>query len=75
MLAVVVSDVEVDRSNQVRAQRVGSNPNNFVRCRMLLEQEAQEVVRNLPPSTGNPLSETLERVLENRYVRNAQGEG
>src|SRR5215813_5741443 len=54
MLAVVVSDVEIDAAYQFERRMFGSNPEQLHSlAAWLVEQEAEEVVMNQPPNIGN----------------------
>src|SRR5215469_1871415 len=62
MLAVVVSDVEIDNEYQVERRKFGSHPEQLrVLAAWLLEQEAEEVVMEAPAQYGKAVWETLER--------------
>lgn len=62
MLAVVVSNVEVDREYQFERKRFGSNPEQLRGlATWLLEQEAEEVVMESTAQYWKPVWETLER--------------
>jgi transposase len=62
MLAVVVSDVEVDAGFQFERQRFGSNPEQLRSlATWLLEQEAEEVVMESTAQYWRPVWEALER--------------
>jgi transposase len=58
MLAVVVSDVEVDREYQFERRMFGSNPEQL---RSLLEQEVEESVMESTAQYWKPVWEALER--------------
>jgi transposase len=62
MLAVVVSDVEVDGEFQFERRRFGSNPEQLRSlATWLLEQHAEEVVMESTAQYWRPVWETLER--------------
>src|SRR5580700_11269715 len=62
MLAVVVSDVEVESEYQVERRKFGSNPEQLRSlAAWLLEQEAEEVVMESTAQYWRPVWETLER--------------
>src|SRR5438034_2683122 len=62
MLAVVVSDVEVDGEQQFERRMFGSNPEQLRSlAAWLLEQEAEEVVMESTAQYWKPVWETLER--------------
>src|SRR6201988_3016360 len=62
MLAVVVSDVEIDSEYQFERKRFGSNPEQLRSlAAWLLEQEAEEVVLESTAQYWKPVWETLER--------------
>src|SRR5499425_387652 len=62
MLAVVVSDVEVDGEYQFERRMFGSNPEQLRSlAAWLLEQEAEEVVMEATAQYWKPVWETLER--------------
>jgi transposase len=62
MLAVVVSDVEVDGEYQFERRMFGSNPEQLRSlAAWLLEQEVQEVVMESTAQYWKPVWETLER--------------
>jgi hypothetical protein len=62
MLAVVVSDVEVDGEYQFERRRFGSNPEQLRSlAAWLLEQEVEEVVMESTAQYWKPVWETLER--------------
>jgi hypothetical protein len=55
MLAVVVSDVEVEDEYRFERRMFGSNPEQLRSlAAWLVEQEVEEVVRSRRPNTGNP---------------------
>src|ERR1700676_1491001 len=62
MLAVVVSDVEVDREDQFERRKFSSNPEQLrLLAAWLLEQEAEEVVMESTAQYWRPVWEALER--------------
>ena len=62
MLAVVVSDVEVDGEYRFERRMFGSNPEQLrALATWLLEQEAEEVVMESTAQYWRPVWETLER--------------
>jgi transposase len=62
MLAVVVSDVEIDNEYRFERRKFGSNPEQLrVLAAWLLEQEAEEVVMEATAQYWKPVWETLER--------------
>ena len=62
MLAVVVSDVEVDGEFHFEQRRFGSNPEQLrALAAWLIEQEAEEVVMESTAQYWRPVWETLER--------------
>ena len=62
MLAVVVSDVEVDREYQFERRKFSSNPEQLrLLAAWLLEQEAEEVVMESTAQYWKPVWEALER--------------
>lgn len=62
MLAVVVSDVEVDGGFQFERRRFGGNPEQLrLLAAWLLEQEAEEIVMESTAQYWKPVWETLER--------------
>jgi hypothetical protein len=62
MLAVVVSDVEVDGGFQFERRRFGGNPEQLRSlAAWLLEQEAEEIVMESTAQYWKPVWETLER--------------
>ena len=63
MLAVVVSDVEVDDEYQFEQRMFGSNPEQlqFAVTAWLLEQEVEEVVAESTAQYWKPVWEALER--------------
>ena len=62
MLAVVVSDVEVDGEQQFERRMFGSNPEQLRSlAAWLLEQEAEEVVMESTAQYWKPVWEALER--------------
>jgi Transposase len=62
MLAVVVSDVEVDGEYQFERRMFGSNPEQLRSlAAWLLEQETEEVVMESTAQYWKPVWETLER--------------
>src|ERR1700740_2738882 len=62
MLAVVVSDVEIDSEFQFERRMFGSNPEQLRSlAAWLLEQEAEEVVMESTAQYWRPVWETLER--------------
>jgi hypothetical protein len=62
MLAVVVSDVEVDDQYQFERRMFGSNPEQLRSlAAWLLEQQAEEVVMESTAQYWKPVWETLER--------------
>ena len=62
MLAVVVSDVEIDSEYQFERKKFGSNPEQLrLLAAWLLEQEAEEVVMEATAQYWKPVWETLER--------------
>jgi transposase len=62
MLAVVVSNVEVESEFQFERRMLGSNPEQWrVLAAWLLEQEAEEVVMESTAQYWKPVWETLER--------------
>src|SRR6266853_2516792 len=62
MLAVVVSDVEVDGEHQFERRMFGSNPEQLRSlAAWLLEQEVEEVVMESTAQYWKPVWETLER--------------
>ena len=61
MLAVVVSDVEVDGGFQFEPRRFGGNPEQLRSlAARLLEQEAEEIVMEWTAQYWKPVWETLE---------------
>jgi transposase len=71
MLAVVVSDVEIDSEYQFERRMFGSNPGELrLLAAWLLEQEAEEVVMESTAQYWKPVWEALERywkpIRENR---------
>jgi hypothetical protein len=62
MLAVVVSDVEVDSEYQFERRKFSSNPEQLrLLAAWLLEQEAEEVVMESTAQYWRPVWEALER--------------
>jgi len=62
MLAVVVSDVEIDNEYQFERRKFGSNPEQLrLLAAWLLEQEAEEVVMESTAQYWKPVWEALER--------------
>jgi hypothetical protein len=62
MLAVVVSDVEIDSEYQFERRRFSSNPEQLRSlAAWLLEQEAEEVVMESTAQYWKPVWEALER--------------
>src|SRR5580700_9467781 len=62
MLAVVVSDVEIESEYQFERRKFGSNPEQLRSlATWLLEQEAEEVVMESTAQYWRPVWETLER--------------
>ncbi len=62
MLAVVVSDVEVDGEHQFERRMFGSNPEQLrLLAAWLVEQEAEEVVVESTAQYWKPVWEALER--------------
>jgi transposase len=62
MLAVVVSDVEIESQYQFERRMFGSNPEQLRSlAAWLLEQEAEEVIMELTAQYWKPVWETLER--------------
>src|SRR6266700_2103791 len=62
MLAVVVSDVEIDSEYQFERRRFSSNPEQLRSlAAWLLEQEAEEVVMESTAQYWKPVWEVLER--------------
>jgi hypothetical protein len=62
MLAVVVSDVEIESEYQFERRMFGSNPEQLRSlAAWLLEQEAEEVVMESTAQYWKPVWETLER--------------
>jgi transposase len=62
MLAVVVSDVEIESEYQFERRKFGSNPEQLRSlATWLLEQEAEEVVMESTAQYWKPVWETLER--------------
>src|SRR5215470_15859043 len=75
MLAVVVSDVEVDNEYQFERRKFGSNPEQLrLLAAWLLEQEAEEVVMEATAQYWKPVWEALEK-YGNRYARSEQAQG
>jgi transposase len=73
MLAVVVTDVEIDSEYQFEQRRFGSNPEQLRSlAAWLLEQEAEEVVMESTAQYWKPVWEALERcwkpICETRKV-------
>ena len=63
MLAVVVSDVEIESEYQFERRMFGSNPEQLRSlAAWLLEQEAEEVVMESTAQYWKPVWETLERM-------------
>ena len=74
MLAVVVSDVEIESEFQFERRMFGSNPEQL--CSLaawLLEQEAEEVVMESTAQYWRPVWEALERT-GNRYARSGKAQ-
>src|SRR5215469_276569 len=62
MLAVVVSDVEIDNEYQFERRKFGGNPEQLrLLAAWLLEQEAEEVVMESTAQYWKPVWEVLER--------------
>jgi transposase len=62
MLAVVVSDVEVDGGFQLERRSFGGNPEQLrLLAAWLLEQDAEEIVMESTAQYWKPVWETLER--------------
>ena len=62
MLAVVVSDVEVEEEYQFERRRYGSNPEQLrLLAEWLLEQQVEEVVMESTAQYWKPVWEALER--------------
>src|SRR6266704_1611535 len=77
VLAVVVSDVEVDGEHRFERRMFGSNPEQLRSlAAWLLEQEVEEVVMESTAQYWKPVWEALERYWK-RYARSekAQAEG
>src|SRR5262249_19461642 len=65
ILAVVVSDVEIDNEYQFERRKFGSNPEQLrLLAAWLLEQEAEEVVMESTAQYWKPVWEALERYWE-----------
>src|SRR5215469_12510539 len=65
MLAVVVSDVEIESKYQFERRTFGSSPDQLrTLAAWLLEQEAEEVVMESTAQYWKPVWETLERYLK-----------
>jgi transposase len=70
MLAVVVSDVEVDGEYRFERRMFGSNPEQLrALATWLLEQEAEEVVMESTAQYWRPVWETLERYWKPIYEK------
>ena len=70
MLAVVVSDVEVDGGFQFERRRFGGNPEQLRSlAAWLLEQEAEEIVMESTAQYWKPVWETLERYWKPIYEK------
>ena len=75
MLAVVVSDVEIESEYQFERRKFGSNPEQLRSlAAWLLEQEAEEVVMESTAQYWKPVWEVLESI-GNRYARSAKAQG
>ena len=72
MLAVVVSDVEVDGEYRFERRMFGSNPEQLRSlAAWLIEQEAEEVVMNRRPNIGNQFGKRWSGI-GSRYARNGK---
>ena len=67
MLAVVVSDVEVDGEYQFERRKIGTSPDQLrTLAEWLVEREVEEAVMESTAQYWRPVWETLERVWQPR---------
>src|SRR5580704_1140840 len=75
MLAVVVSDVEIESEYQFERRMFGSNPEQLrLLAAWLVEQEAEEVVTESTAQYWKPVWEALERYWK-QYERSEKAQG
>ena len=75
MLAVVVSDVEIDGEYQFERRKFSSNPEQLrLLAAWLLEREAEEVVMESTANIGDQCGKCW-KGIGNRYARSEQAQG